>query len=48
VAGKVYSLAINGKKSEALKAMAEDGDFTKASASLIGELRAWIKAMGSA
>ena|ERR1700730_4112365 len=46
VAGRVFSLAINGKSTEALKAMEANGDITKASASLVSELRAWNKAIG--
>ena len=43
VAGRIFNLAIHGKSTEALKA---NGDFTKASASLVSELRAWNEAMG--
>jgi hypothetical protein len=46
VAGKIFGLAINGKSTEALKAIEANGDFAKASASLVSELRAWNKAMG--
>jgi hypothetical protein len=46
VAGRILSLAINGKSTEALKAMEADGDITTASASLVSELRAWNQAIG--
>jgi hypothetical protein len=47
VAGRIFSLAINGKSTEALKAMDANGDITKASASLVSELRAWNQANGA-
>ena len=46
VAGRIFNLAIHGKSTEALKAIEANGDFAKASASLVSELRAWNKAMG--
>jgi hypothetical protein len=45
VAGRIFRLALNGKSSEALQAMEINGDFTKASTSVISELRAWNQAM---
>jgi hypothetical protein len=44
-AGRIFSLAIVGKGTKALKGIEVNGDFTKASASLVTELRAWNKAM---
>jgi hypothetical protein len=46
VAGRIFGLAINGKSTDALKALEASGDFTRASASLVGELQAWNKATG--
>jgi hypothetical protein len=46
VAGRIFSLAINGRSTEALKATEANGDITKASASLVSELRAWNQAIG--
>jgi hypothetical protein len=45
VAGRIFSLAINGRSTEALKATEANGDITKASASLVRELRAWNNEM---
>jgi CheY-like chemotaxis protein len=47
VARRIFSLAISGKSTEALKAMEANGDITKASASLVSELRAWNQATGA-
>jgi Chemoreceptor zinc-binding domain len=47
VAGRVFSLAIDGKSTESSKAMEANRDITKACASLVSELRAWNHAMGS-
>jgi hypothetical protein len=46
VAGRIFGLAFNGQSTDALKAMEANGDLTKASASLVSELRAWNEAMG--
>jgi hypothetical protein len=46
VADRVFSFAINGKSTDAMKAMEANGDITRACASLVSELRAWNHAMG--
>ena len=45
VADRVFSFAINGKSTDASKAMEANGDITKACASLVSELRAWNQAI---
>jgi len=44
-AGRILRLAIDGKGTEALKAMEANGDITKACSSLVSELRAWNQAI---
>jgi chemoreceptor zinc-binding protein len=44
VASRVLSLALDGRRTEALRALDVDGDLTKASALLVNELKAWNNA----